>query len=361
MKRRDFLTCVLMTGVAATWRRTAAMTLGDNAFAGVNRDIVLNHIRPGHAAFAEAARKLEGAVSSLGDGETGLAAARGAFHEAMNAWMAVQHLRLGPSQADGRSFRIQFWPDSRNRLGRQLGVLLAEKRRDIVDDPSVMANASVALQGLPAIERLLYETGLSPEGYAVRLARAIAANLEAMAAELAAAWAPGGGWSEGLYAPGGGVKDYATASQATGALVLAMTTQLEFVVNKKLYAPLGSNADRPRPHLAESWRSSRSLRNVRQNIAALINLFEHGDGRLRSLVENAGSGSAAETISSALRSGLEIVETLPESFGDGLSDGEFRSRVISVIDELGLARAVLTSEAAPALGLLLGFNSLDGD
>ena len=359
--RREFLAAVAATGLAIPTRRSLSAPPDDGVFADVNRDIALNHIGPRHDAFADAARKLTGVVSSFADGDADLSAARAALHDAMDAWMGVQHVRLGPSQAEARAFRVQFWPDTRNRVGRQLGSVLAEERADLVDDPEAMANASVALQGLPALERLLYEIEPAPGSYAARFARAIAANLDTVAAELSAAWAPGGGWSEGLYTPGGGAKAYPTAARATSALVLATTTQIEFVVDKKLRAPLGADADDPRPRLAESWRGGRSLRNVRFNVAALVDLYENGGGRLRRLIENADDGGLAGAVSSDLHSALDAIAALPDGFGDGLAEARFRDRVTSAADSLDRARVLLSRDAAPALGLLLGFNSLDGD
>ena len=333
----------------------------DSAFAEVNRDIALNHIGPRHDAFADSTRGLANTISLFADDQNSLAVTQAAFHKAMDAWMAIQHARLGPSQVEARAFRIQFWPDNRNRIGKQLDAVLTEERADLVYDSAVLANASVALQGMPALERLLFEKDLPPESYGRHLARAIAANIETIARELAVDWAPGGGWLEGLYEPGSSARAYPTAAQATSSLILAMTTQLESVVGKKLNAPLGAGKDNARPRLAESWRSGRSLRNVRLNLVALIDFFGHGEGRIRQLIENAGGAGIADAVSSALHSGLSTIAALPDGFGDSLADEGFRSQVISASGNLDQARTMVGRDAVPMLGLLLGFNSLDGD
>lgn len=79
------------------------------------------------------------------------------------------------------------------------------------------------------------------------------------------------------------------------------------------------------------------------------------------MIENADDGGLAGAVSSDLHSALDAIAALPDSFGDGLAEARFRDRVTSAADSLDRARVLLSRDAAPALGLLLGFNSLDGD
>ena len=360
MTRREILTYFALATLTPQLCQ-AKVKLPADAFVEINRDIALNHIAPGYNKFASATERMNNIISSFVDKEADITSLRAVFGEVMDAWMAIQHLRFGPAQVQARAYRIQFWPDTRNRVGRQLGSVLASERTDLVSDPAAMANSSVALQGLPALERLLYEIELTPESYAIQLAKAITANLQTIATSLTTNWAPGGEWSERLYLTKQDSKSFPTAAHATSTLLLAMTTQLEFIVDKKINLPLGGETGNHRLRLAESWRSSRSLRNIRLNIVALINLFEQGEGRFRRLIENTGNESIAESVSSALHSGLRTIELLPENFDSSIGDTEFQAKLKSVGNDLVRTQIAMSRDIAPALGIILGFNSLDGD
>ena len=360
MTRREILTYFALAALTPQLCR-ATVKLPADAFAEVNRDIALNHIATGYNKFASATERMNSIISSFVDNEADIVSLRVVFEDLMDAWMAIQHLRFGPAQVQARAYRIQFWPDTRNRVGRQLGSVLARERTDLVSDPTAMTNSSVALQGLPALERLLYEIELTPGSYASQLAKAIANNLQTIGTSLATDWAPGGGWSEGLYLPKQHSKSFPTAAHATSALLLAITTQLEFIVNKKINLPLGGQTGNHRLRLAESWRSGRSLRNIRLNISTLINLYEQGEGRFRRLIESTGNDAIAKSVSSALQSGLRTIELLPDNFGSSISDIEFQVKLKLVGNDLARAQVATSRDVAPALGIILGFNSLDGD
>src|SRR3546814_13295273 len=99
----------------------------------------------------------------------------------MDAWTAVQHLRFGPSLLFLRYDRIEFWPDKRGVVRRHLSQLLSEQDAEALQ-LRPFANGSVAVQGFPGLERLLFEseadTCAMPSGRDV--VRAIGTNLESI-------------------------------------------------------------------------------------------------------------------------------------------------------------------------------------
>lgn len=142
----------------------AAQTAPEGArYAELNDAIITHQIAPAHEAFAIAARDLAAALDGYCVTETsGLDTVFDAYHDTYDGWMAVSWVNFGPQSLFMRPVRVHFWPDSRNTVGRQLAGVLNEPRDDLLD-PEVLASASVALQGLPALERLLFEgDGLAP-------------------------------------------------------------------------------------------------------------------------------------------------------------------------------------------------------
>src|SRR3546814_15924402 len=87
---------------------------------------------PRYAAFAQATAALEGALAAAcGDGRPTPEEAGAAYHNAMDAWTAVQHLRFGPSLLFLRYDRIEFWPDKRGVVRRHLSQLFRSEERRV--------------------------------------------------------------------------------------------------------------------------------------------------------------------------------------------------------------------------------------
>ncbi len=117
-------------------------------------------IRPGYAALAAATGSLDDKVAALckQPSAAALQAAKDAFAGAVDAWSKVEIFRFGPIVQDHRYERLFFWPDPKSLGLRQVEDALAKKDEDVTD-PAKLAAKSVALQGLPALEYLLYGDG----------------------------------------------------------------------------------------------------------------------------------------------------------------------------------------------------------
>lgn len=312
-------------------------------YAGIRESIEADHIRPGYTHFAEKAKVLDYEIKrhcrNTGEDPTRLAA-QAAFHGALDAWQAVQHIRSGPIAEKDRHARLQFWPDQRGIAERHMRKLLAEPLSETLMDD--IATTSVALQGFPALEHLLFGSQplsqhvIAPEKAArCPVAVAISHNIAGIADTLAAATRQVDG------------KTY--VSDAVNDLVVG----LDFIQALKLKLPAG--ARKPRPFLLENWRSQRSLGNIEINIRALRELYKLLAKGLSGDDENAaaildGFEKAEEEIRAMGRNGKVLLSE------DG---GPEKMRALASTLE-ALRRAIGTSMPA-GLGITLGFNSLDGD
>ena len=341
------LTALLLTGILAATARAAADTID---YGAINTAIVKDHLLPRYHAFTEKTAALVDATGKLcpAPEPSALAAARDAFHGALDAWQEVEHLRQGPAAADTH-IRVKFWPDRKSLVDKHLARLMANKNGDILK-PDSFAHVSIAVQGFPALERPLFakdapaslKTGdgpVTPCG----VVRAIAVNLHAIAADLEARW----------------TKDPAAgrpAKRVTTDLFNDLATGLGAVAELKLGAPLGS-VGKTRPHRAENWMSGRALRNVVHNLTALQDLY---DGLATAKGAHIGKGEDdlirhqfAHLIKTTRDLGPSITAVLKAE------KGPLRIKVLkSDIQDLHELVVINVSEA---LDLVLGFNSLDGD
>jgi len=267
---------------------------------------------------------------------------RTAFHDAMDAWQMAQHIRHGAVALDDRHARLQFWPDKRGITERHMRKLLADPvPADFMDD---LPRASVAIQGFPALERLLFGDAplsqhIQPGEKAVRctVAVAIAHNIAEIAAALKL---------ESATLP-------ADAKNDIRDTVNDLVTGLEFVQSLKLKLPAGK--ERPRPRLLENWRSVRSLKNVEINIRALRNLYEvlavtiPDEDRQHSLIRNQFD-AAEDAVRAMGENGKELLD---------VELGPVRFRALA--GTLETIRDLVAEMLPGRLGVDLGFNSLDGD
>ena len=302
-------------------------------------EVVEDHVLPGHAAFAGAARELAEAAGE----DCAPEGLRGPWNAAFDAWLGVSHLRFGPAEEEGRAQAVLFWPDERDATGRALGRLLAEENPAALT-PQAMREASVAARGLLALERLLHEEPYEEGDRACDVVRAIALELAATADALRSGWRDHAALLRTAGEPGNAA--YLGEAEARAALYGALATGLEFVEDQRLGRPLGS-FERPRPARAEAWRSERSARNVALSLAALRELA-------------ATLADAPETLA-ALDRAVAAAEGLNDPALAGVADPASRIRVEAVRTRVREAREAAADEIGGALGVAPGFNALDGD
>lgn len=147
-------------------------------------------ILPTYSRWVEADRQL--AVSALAycQGKESLETARADFLHAQKAWAELQPLLIGPLAEGNRSWQVQFWPDKKNLVGRQVEQLVTAQPQI---DAAALAKSSVVVQGLSAYEYILYDArpDVADETQKARycpLLVAIGERQKALAEEILASW-----------------------------------------------------------------------------------------------------------------------------------------------------------------------------
>lgn len=344
----------------------------EDDYRALNKSIVESHVLPRQAAFATATAALqEAADRSCTAASVDLEALRKAFVAAMDAWEAVQDMG-GPIEYFSRRSRIFFWPDPRNSVGRQLGELLAKASPQTITEQS-LAKESVAVQGFPALERLLYDEGLvqkltadtAGRETACATVRAIAANLATMARETHETWSKGDdAYALYLDRAGPGHLRFHSHREVTTEMFKSLHAAVEIVADHKLARPLGASIQAARPRLAEAWRSGRSLANIRTNLAAAQALYggRSGTASLSAFVRDvAGERELDELLTRAFAQTLATAEGIGGSLEAGVTSAGPRRELEKLSREAKALKMLLAQRLAPALGVPVGFNALDGD
>lgn len=309
------------------------------AVAGVP-EVVNDHILPATDRFASAAYALADTAAR----DCGAQALRPAYQDTFDAWMGLSHLAFGPLEQDGRALTIEFWPDPRGLVGRTVRGLVADAD-PVVEDPAGFPEVSIAGRGLMALEQLLY--GDEAQGdYACRYGRAIATDLVAIADAVRADWQDHAQLM--LNAGEAGNARYLSPKEPQQALYTALLSTLEFDADQRLGRPMGS-FDKPRPKLAEAWRSDRPLTNIRLSLAALRDLATLLSDNPIPVTETAFD--TAEATASALED--------PRLAGVETPQGRLKLEILQ--QQIRAIRDAVLAEIGGNLGLAAGFNSKDGD
>tara|TARA_R110000737_G_scaffold338641_1_gene359880 strand:+ start:18 stop:950 length:933 start_codon:yes stop_codon:yes gene_type:complete len=265
---------------------------------------------------------------------------------AYQAWQAVRFIQFGPLEQNSRGWQLQFWPDRKNLVGSKVrGWLEAAKAPDAQD----IASDSVAVQGFPALEYLLYDDAmdaqvLSAPG-ACSLMQAITTHLADTTSALHRDWQAFG-------------EHYLNTADYTEATLASAIQALEILEDKRLGEPMGLKGAPANGYLAETWRSGQTVRLVESSLEGLRTGFLPG---LTALLREAGALPLAEAFRDQLDKTLVQASELPPGLVPSLEDEEAFRGLQSLYLDISQLRHLLGNEIAGELGLVRGFNSSDGD
>lgn len=276
---------------------------------------------------------------------------RTAWRHSMNAWQRSASVRLVPSKQANRDLYIQFFPDKRGTIRRKLPVLL---KNELVLTPAELEKHGVAATGLPALEWLLF----SPDALAQlqqqprRCAYLQAASqlLQQHAAAVVAEW-----------------QQVDATTLTLAALLQSSLEWLEMSQVVRLGAPMGYHKNgeksRVKAHLAESWRSRHSIANLRAGVQGWQTIWLAKEAVLVSLIQKTDNDALIKQLHNSSDAVLSALNALPQPLFDALqSEDAETQRLLKVLYfEVGLFSNLIRGEVAEALGVSLGFNSLDGD
>ena len=334
---------------------------GEQAVRSV-RLLVAGFIQPGFERFADHAELAAIATAELCEdpGERTLEAARAAFRESALALARVEFLRTGPLIQENRLERLLFWPDRRGIALRQVQGVIGSDDESVTDSANLPAK-SVALQGFTALEFLLFGTGsddlASDAGHRCLFARAVARNIYAIAVDLNAAWQEDDGYATLWSTPGDDNAIFRNPEEVVSELLSIPSEAFEIIRDQRLkpILPVDGQAN---PKRALFWRSGISLEFVEAAFEALRSYYETAgipdilpeDERWLARSIEFEFNNAEATLA-RLRMPVEAV----------LADEERVKDLNYLVILTQSLQSLFGQQVTAALGLSVGFSSLDGD
>jgi hypothetical protein len=244
--------------------------------------------------------------------------------------------------------------------------------------PNELANKSVALQGLPALEYLLYGDGseelshganvvdgqkplpdLGGEGaFRCSFALSVATNLDRIAKNVIEGWREGSAYEKAFLTPATDDPVYHAPKEVTLELYKAFATGIELVRDQKLAKPLGSSPTVARPKLAAFWRSNLTFANMIGNLEGVRVLFAKGGF---AQVVSRDSPGVESSILFDLDHAIEVLKGIGEPFAEVVTDESTRAKLEALRVGLKSAAGTAGDIIARSAGLSFGFNAMDGD
>lgn len=239
------------------------------------------HIQPRYQKLNENSHELKLAIDKFCSAPStqGLHLARDKFKHTVMAFAAIEHIRFGPISEKYRMERLVYWPDHKGRGLRSIRRLLTAQDPKLFN-PDTFSKKSVAVQGLTALEYVLYANGkknsfddLFPDSsvgqYRCSYGKIIAQNIENITTEVVMGWKPQSKLVQQLLDPEPTNEHYRTRKEVILEFYQSVTVEMKNIHDGKIYLLFGKKGKSPKPKRATFWRSDLTLNIVRTNLEAI--------------------------------------------------------------------------------------------
>lgn len=329
------------------------------------RGAIENYIQPSFHQFAEAAAALETGVATLcaTPSVDTLETARSQFKSAVVAFSRIEFVRIGPLGVGDRLERLLFWPDRKGIALKQVQAALATQDATAAS-ADTLKDKSVAMQGLGALEFLLFGTGsdelATAGGYRCAYSQAIVTLVGGLSATLDAEWqdtSPDGPVAH-MISPQPAFDDYRTPTEVLERLAATMIHATEAIRDQRLAPIVSAATGSPKPRSALFWRSNMTVPSLAANFAGINDFFVAARYPEAIGTTNAwvAKGALFE-FANAARAVAAITDPMEQAVADPVQLDALKYLVIIT----GSLDHMLGENLAAALGLSVGFSALDGD
>ena len=323
-----------------------AAPLTDNAYRNMNRYLLQGSAKD-YKKFHGQVAKLDQAVGALCMGQAkDLEQIKIFLRDAVRAWAAVEHIGFGPASSSLIRYRIYYWPDRRNMLTKQLNKFIGASDLNLLKR-EVFVQGSVALQGLSALDRLVYSyhnTFKKENHFICQYAMAITTNVMKLSHSFVKEWP--------IYmAKALKSKDQ---KEIHAHYFQSFYDQSVKLLEQKLNPVRRAKSATKKKLRLEAWRSGDSLALMRINVAALRRIY---DVMADTLVKR-----SPELHDQLVKDFLKLNSQLQGALlVSELESENTRKRFDLLAQSFEKISRLVSTQLSVALDIPVGFNSNDGD
>lgn len=288
--------------------------------------------------------------------EGGLARVQQGWLASMKAWQRVQGLTIGPAVTDNRKFRIDYYlltSHDYEQLQKRMAKWI-ESGDEI--SPSTVAELSVDLQGLPALEMVLFQDDAESHFTNPELgpryclyAEGISNNLFNLADILKNEWSEGGEY----YAL---VTEKGREQQSLDDILNTVAEHLQIIETKKITRAIES------PEYIESGIARSSLDNIATNIALIQLLFDpKKQSGLGYYLVDAGEEKKLTALNDAMAEVQKQLAAQDKTMTELVKTEAGLKKLEALKQSVHRVFELLAKEVIGVFEVNLGFSSSDGD
>lgn len=286
-----------------------------------------------------------------------------AWNNAVSSWMHVEMYNFYYASDNSLASQIATWPVD-------FPVIENEVDGSNTIDEAYVAATGTTRKGLSAIEYLLYGDGITQQAILDSFITSI--NAQRRKAYLLALCAHVKTQSASAYNDWNGGNSYSKfttqtqldISGAMNLLVNGLTEHVEYVRKAKVGKPLGTEGNAANGALCENRLASRSLDNVKANIAAWKNIVTGRNGvGLDDYLDYVNAQYNGQPLSTELANQLDLCEAKCNDITLPLSNAvtQQQSQVQALYLELKKLTVLTKVDMASNLGVVITFSDNDGD
>lgn len=291
---------------------------------------------------------------------SGIPALKAAFSKTADSWTAVEFITMGPVTLSLRADRFNFFPDRRNAITRAMAEIIADGDPARLE-PVRFAQSSAAVQGLPALERLLFEDDAAaalvsgPEAaHRCAYGTAIVTNLANIASEVRTGWGDRTNGALGAIVSGKGDPAlFADVGALPGMILTDLSGAYQRVTDTKILPVLGSGPDDAKPMLADGWRAGRS-----GHVVAVM--IQNADALLQEIGKQLPSRPQF-VVNKAATAADKAAADFPDDLGAAAKTASGTAKIQAAVKAFKAAQLTVYRPVASYFAISLGFNALDGD
>ena len=326
--------------------------------------VITNVIQPGYRDFSEKTGLLSDRMMQLCTvpSANNLAQAQAAFSEAAKSWARIEIVRVGPVLEKNRFERILFYPDKKGLGFRQVQALLSSSD-ETATAPDTLSSKSVAVQGLGALEFVLYGTGsdqltAQTKSYRCRYGLAIAGNVQHIAMELVQAWDDPDGLSKDWKNPGPQSSAFRQQQEAVTEVLGILVHAAEALRDQRIESFYKSGSAQSFPKQALFWRSGLTFPMMRENLEGLRQLV-HGSG-IKELLKPSQIW-IVNSIDVYFKSLITLAQDIDADLEAAVSKPQQKAKLDAMLSDSRDLISLFNDDLGQALGLTTGFSFSDGD
>ncbi|MBB4952972.1 putative lipoprotein [Agrobacterium vitis] len=334
------------------------------AVPAVMEKVVDGFIRPGYRQFNDKAGQLHRDVAALcaAPSETHFIAAKSAFTEAVKAWGRIEIVRVGPVIEDNRFEHVLFYPDRKGLALKQIQGAIASNDDSFAHADS-LRQKSVAMQGLGALEYVLYGTGADSlakdsNSFRCRYGAAIAGNVENLAAELSRLWEQPGGIQDAWKKPGPDNEVFRDGPEAVTGLLGILVHGTETVRDERIETFFRPSSNKTAPKQAIFWRSGLTFTSISANVGGVRDLLTEANVASLLPADKRGIVDKITTLANQL---ITTASTITPDMELAVSRDEDKAKLQSLLADSRTMITDLSDGVGRSVGLTAGFSFADGD